>query len=456
MGLELSLKQNQTLSQRMIQSVKILQMTAQELDLYVNDLSLENPALDIMEKPKESIEQQQWLNSFHEENRYLYQRQNNDDDYDPKNSWNFNTDQSETLYEYLWSQLITADFSDADTAIIDFMLHSLDDRGYLTEPLEDIAAYFKTEVSLVKVLLDRLQSLEPAGVCARNLEECLKIQLKSRQLLTPVLIRLIDECLDLLAKNKIPAIARQLHLSAAEVTGYCQIIKSLNPKPGSAFFNREEMKYIIPDVTIIKFHDHFDILLNESMYPEIEVNHYYQKMHAETDNEEVKEYLESKIRQVEWVKQCIAQRGKTLMAVSREILKNQEDFFVSGPDYLHPLKLLDVAEAAGIHESTVSRAVDKKYLLCAWGVYPMSFFFQRNATAHAGGYSVGEKQTFTNADVKRVLHQLVDGENKKKPYSDRILSEMLTERGMSISRRTVAKYRDEEGIPDTSGRKLYE
>ncbi len=455
MALELQMKQNQALSQRMLQSVKILQMTSQELEQYINELALENPAMDVREKSGESIEQQQWQHSLYEETHYLYQRQNNDDDYDPKDSWNFKLDEGETLHEYLWSQIISENFTQTELAVLDYMLKNLDDKGYLTESVEDIAGYFHMSSSAIDPLLEVLQSLEPTGVCARNLPECLKLQLKARQLLTPVLSQLIDECLELIAKNKYPAIARKLHLTAAEVSAYCQIIKSLNPKPGSAFYNREEMKYIIPDVTIVKFDNHFDILLNESSYPDIQVNGYYEKLNRETDNEEVKDYLNNKIRQVEWIKQCIAQRGKTLMAVSKEILKRQEDFFAFGPEHLRPLKLADIAETIEVHESTISRAVDKKYLQCVWGVYPLSFFFQRNATAHTGGFSAKEPGSHTNASIKRALHEIIDGENKKKPYSDRILSEMLTEQGMPISRRTVAKYREEEGIPDASGRKTY-
>lgn len=455
MAIELQLNQNQALSQRVIQSVKILQMTSQELEQYVNEIALENPAMDVTDHPKESIEQQQWLNSLHEENHYLYQRQNNDDDYDPKDSWNFQLDQNETLYEYLWAQLITSDFSPQQIQILDYMLQNLDNKGYLTESISDIADYFHIDASVIEPLLKTLQTLDPTGVCAQNLQECLKLQLLAQDLMDPILNQLIDEHLDLVAKNKIPAIARKLHLSTAKTTEYCQLIRSLNPKPGSAFYNREEMKYITPDVTIIKFDGHFDIVLNTSANPDISVNSYYQAMSQQTDDSEVKEYLNQKIHQVEWVKQCIAQRGKTLMSVSKEILKNQEDFFVHGPEALHPLTLVDVAEAIGIHESTVSRAVDKKYLQCSWGVYPMSFFFQRSVSSHSSVFDTDCKADFTNNDVKRILRDMIDHENKKKPFSDRILSEMLTERGTPVSRRTVAKYRDEEGIPDASGRKLY-
>lgn len=460
MDLKLQVKQTQTLSQRMIQSAEILQMTSQELNTYINELALENPVIDIVEPPtaeeqRESIEQQEWLNSFNEENYYLYQRQNNDDDYDFKSSWNINTDDGETLQDYLWSQLITENFTDQETEIIKFMLECLDNKGYLEESIETIASYFGTDTELVEDLLSDLQALYPSGVCARTLEECLKLQLERRNMLTPVLESIIDNCLEMVAKNQIPAIARKLRLSPTETAGYCQIIKSLNPKPGVSFSSRDQLRYIIPDVTIVKFKDHFDILLNESMYPTIELNSYYRQMNQNPESSELKEYLGNKIRQAEWVKQCVTQRGKTLMQVSRAILEHQEEFFTFGPAHLNPLRLADIAQELDIHESTVSRAVSKKYLQCSWGVYPMNFFFSRSVAVQGSGSSENGAQSVTAADIKRVLREIIEEENKKKPYSDRLLGEKLAERGISISRRTVAKYREEEGIADASGRKEY-
>lgn len=460
MDLKLQVKQTQTLSQRMIQSAEILQMTSQELNTYINELALENPVIDIVEPPtaeeqRESIEQQEWLNSFNEENYYLYQRQNNDDDYDFKSSWNINTDDGETLQDYLWSQLITENFTDQETEIIKFMLECLDNKGYLEESIETIASYFGTDTEIVEDLLSDLQALDPSGVCARTLEECLKLQLERRDMLTPVLESIIDNCLEMVAKNQIPAIARKLRLSPTETAGYCQIIKSLNPKPGVSFSSRDQLRYIIPDVTIVKFKDHFDILLNESMYPTIELNSYYRQMNQNPESSELKEYLGNKIRQAEWVKQCVTQRGKTLMQVSRAILEHQEEFFTFGPAHLNPLRLADIAQELDIHESTVSRAVSKKYLQCSWGVYPMNFFFSRSVAVQESSSSESGTQSVTAADIKRVLREIIGEENKKKPYSDRLLGEKLAERGISISRRTVAKYREEEGIADASGRKEY-
>ena len=460
MDLKLQVKQTQTLSQRMIQSAEILQMTSQELNTYINELALENPVIDIVEPPtaqeqRESIEQQEWLNSFNEENYYLYQRQNNDDDYDFKSSWNINTDDGETLQDYLWSQLITENFTDQETEIIKFMLECLDNKGYLEESIETIASYFGTDTELVEDLLSDLQALDPSGVCARSLEECLKLQLERRNMLTPVLESIIDNCLEMVARNQIPAIARKLRLSPAETAGYCQIIKSLNPKPGVSFSSRDQLRYIIPDVTIVKFKDHFDILLNESMYPTIELNSYYRQMNQNPESSELKEYLGNKIRQAEWVKQCVTQRGKTLMQVSRAILEHQEEFFTFGPAHLSPLRLADIAQELDIHESTVSRAVSKKYLQCSWGVYPMNYFFSRSVAVQESSGNENGAQSVTAADIKRVLREIIEEENKKKPYSDRLLGEKLAERGISISRRTVAIYREEEGIADASGRKAY-
>lgn len=463
MDLKLEARQVQALSQRMIQSAEILQMTAQELDTYINDLALENPVIDIVEpaaSSQESIEQQQWLNSFNEENYYLYQRQNNDDDYDFRDSWNIDTEDGETLADYLWSQLVTEDFTVEETEIIKFMLECLDNKGYLSESTDTIAEYFHVDTDKIEFLLECLQELDPAGVCARSLEECLRLQLKRRQMDIPVLLSIVDSCLELVAKNQIPAIARKLRLTPAEAAGYCQVIKSLNPKPGVSFSSRDQLRYIIPDVTIVKFKDHFDILLNESMYPGIGINNYYRQLSQNPESQEVKEYLGNKIRQAEWVRQCVAQRSKTLMQVSKAILAHQEEFFSLGPNHLAPLRLADIAAELDIHESTVSRAVSKKYLQCSWGVYPMNFFFSRSVATRSAAAQSSEagdavSKALTAADIKRFLHEIIRDENAKKPYSDRLLSEKLAERGISISRRTVAKYREEEGIADASGRKEY-
>lgn len=174
-------------------------------------------------------------------------------------------------------------------------------------------------------------------------------------------------------------------------------------------------------------------------------------MCAQQTDAEVKKYLMDKIHQVEWIKQCVAQRNTTLLSVVKEILQCQESFFLGGPNQLKPLRMADVAEALGIHESTVSRAVRQKYLQCSWGIFPLDHFF---AKAAANAQASASAQA-TTTDVKRELAKIIEEENKKKPYSDRVLAELLEQKGYVISRRTVAKYREELGIPGTTGRKEY-
>ena len=225
-----------------------------------------------------------------------------------------------------------------------------------------------------------------------------------------------------------------------------EVIRELNPKPGNSFSSRENLKYITPDVTVVKLKDYYEILLNEYMYPKMSINGYYRNMLKAGNDKETKDYVTTKVKQAEWVMQCVSQRNVTLMNVSKCIVDVQERFFTYGPGYLRPLKLADVAEMVGIHESTVSRAVKDKYLQCSWGIFPMNYFF-------IGAISKAGNENAATADTaKNLLKEIITDENHEKPYSDRILSEKLAERGVRISRRTVAKYREAMGIKDASGR----
>ena len=453
MSLELTVKQSANLSQRMIQSVQILQMTAQELESYVDELALENPAMDVEKPSIESIDAYHRAVAARNDRRYLTLRQNNDDDYDPKDNWAFSSDHGETLREHLLSQLDLKSFSKMEAVILDYLLDSLDERGYLTESAADTAELLGVAAEDVERVIRRLQKLEPLGICARNLSECLCLQLEAYDQLDDTLTRLLDECLEMVAKNKIAAIAGKLEISAAKATQYCALIRSLNPKPGGCYYHQEEIGYITPDVSVVTESGQYFIILNNADIPTISVNGYYQKLCGDTADREAHEYLEKKIRQAEWVRQCITQRQITLQHVSEEILRRQKAFFVNGPDHLQSMKLSEVAAALNIHESTVSRAISNKYLQCAYGTFPMQYFFQRKATARDTRSTASSDQNHTSTEIKRLLREIIQSEPSQKPFSDRILCEKLSERGVTISRRTIAKYRDEAGIPDASGRK---
>lgn len=456
MEIQMSLEQKLALSQRMIQSAQILQMSAQELEHYVQELALENPVIDISPPPAppltadaaEKLRKYEWLNSLDKQSNYSYYQRESADEDRRDGEWNFSVYDGETLKDYLWSQVISSDFTDKESLILEYILESLDSRGYMTEDLSGIAAHFQAEPEDVEKLLTTLQGLDPAGICARSLSECLSLQAQRYGIMTPELNQILSSHLDLVAKNQLPAIAKLLKIPVEEVAHCCRLIKKLNPKPGSSFCSREQLSYIVPDVTMVKFIDHFDILLNEYLYPDIQVNGYYKQLSKEQNDPETSAYLQDKIRQAEWVRDCISKRSSTLLNVSRSILHFQEEFFTNGDRHLKPLRLCDVAQELDIHESTVSRSVRGKYLQCIWGVYPMNYFFSKGISASGSG-------DMSVTRIKQALADLVDQENKQKPYSDRALGEELEKRGITISRRTVAKYRQELTIPDASGRKTY-
>lgn len=458
MALTLTMEQKQVVSQKMIQSATILQMTSAQLNEYINELSLENPVLEIFEKQPEEFEDKkaekyQWLCSHDEQNRYLYQKMDSAED--EPHDWEINDDHPETLHEHLWSQLLTRHIPARNEEAYHFLLDSLDSNGYFTESLSDFASRFGLTDTCAENMLFTIQQLAPPGVGARSLSECLCIQLQQQGLLTPPLRDFIENYLPELAKNHLPAIAHSMKLPLDTIKEYCGLIKSLTPKPGSTFSDNRNISYITPDIIVVKFRGHFDILLNESLYPDIKVNAGYAQMYKEQDDKEVKSYLLNKIHQTEWVKQCIAQRNQTLFRVAQAVFTMQEPFFINGNSCLKPLRLIDVADSLEIHESTVSRAIRGKYLQCSWGIFPLSFFFQKAAPGRSGGLSSEIAVSPTVTDVKDALREIIRSEDKKKPYSDQRLSELLTAGGFSISRRTVAKYRDEEKISSASGRREY-
>lgn len=463
MALELKQEQKQILSQKMIQSASILQMSAADLEEYLNEQSMENPVIDLIQKvPEESTEETaqkdaetyQWIQSHDEQNRYLYQKIETTEDDLPE--WNFDTRQAENLADSLWEQLLIKHIPAQDEEDIRAILESLDKRGYFSEALEDFLQYFHMDEERFSTLLQLVQTLEPAGVGARSLNECLCLQLERKGLLTPTLEKFVNFHLEKMAKNQLPAIAKELSIPLGQVKEYCQLIRTLDPKPGAYLGRVQRTHYINPDVIVVKFKGHLDILLNDSVYPDISLNTGYLQMYQSSSDKEVQDYLQKKISQAEWIRQCIAQRNATLFSVAREIVARQHDFFLEGISGLKPLRMADVANKLEIHESTVSRAVRMKYLQCTWGTFPLSYFFAKSTARSASLDIFGTSdEASTAAEIKTAIRKIIEGEDREKPYSDRALAQKLEEQGISISRRTIAKYREEENIPNASGRKKY-
>ena len=262
-------------------------------------------------------------------------------------------------------------------------------------------------------------------------------------------MRIVDSQLDALSKSRYGLIARELKATPEEVRASCELIRTLNPRPGTGFAARENLTYINPDIIVVSFPDHFELLTNDYYFPTLGISGYYTRLLKESDDQQVKDYLTGKVKQAKWMVHAIEQRRSTLMSCASCILDLQEAFFRQGPGHLVPMSLADVAGRIGVHESTVSRAVKDKYIQCSMGVYPLSYFFSRSL-------GTGSEDAASPDAAKALLKKLIAGEDKKKPLSDQKLCELMTAQGCPLSRRTVAKYRDELHIPSTTGRKQYE
>lgn len=462
-------EQKTILSQKMIQSAEILQMDVQELVTYVQQQALENPLIDMDEMEKgisgsiygdgeagqaekdEFRRKLEWLNRMDEQNRIYYSEEY--EEAQNREPWNVSGEEN-SLEDYVLSQLLMQLRTEKDYECMKFLVYSLDSRGYLTDDAGELKARLGIDDEEMERYLRLLKSAEPAGVGAGTLEECLQIQLArlaEAGCLAPQdyeeLMVLTGDHMEALGKRHFDRIAEQMEISVEDVIRYYEVVRKLNPIPGNSFSSREEMRYVKPDVTVVKFEDYFEVLVNDTNIPHISVNRQYLNMMNEDSTGEVQEYIQNKYRQVQWIQHCIEERNGTLRRVAREMVSVQHAFFEKPDGKRVPMSLRDIAERLDIHESTVSRAVKNKFLQCAWGIYPMNYFFVKKVAADPVG------EGMTPEYVRNQIQEIIGAEDRKKPLSDQKISERLKTMGIEVSRRTVAKYRGEMMIPDTTGRK---
>ncbi|KXL54038.1 RNA polymerase sigma-54 factor [Anaerotignum neopropionicum] len=453
MDLSLQLAQKQILSQRMQQSVEILQMNTITLSEYMNELTQENPLLEWQEAPMEQPARDdkllcklEWLKEADEQNRSLY-RVEMEDERDRKET--IGRRERESLREYLLFQINILKVDEGVKHVLRFLAQSTEESGYLEQgALEAAEGKFHLKRACSTDILGLLQSLDPPGVGARSLEECLMIQLKQKNA-SPLAINMVEKHLEDLAKNKINRVAKQLKVSLEEAKDAFDEIRKCEPKPGQGFISEKPVEYILPDIFVEIREGQPVVSLNSSATPKLFISHAYVNILKEGAAQETKEYISNKMKQAEWAIQCISKREETLLGTANCIVARQEDFFMHPNGQLKPLRMADIAECMQVHESTVSRAVRDKYLQCSRGVFPLHAFFSKALTSEKTG-------TISADSIQQKLKLLIEGENKKKPLSDRELTEKLQEEGIQISRRTVAKYRESMGIAGTSGRKCYE
>ena len=453
----MSMKQTQTLSPQMMQSMEILQMGSQELLEYIEEQAQENPVLEMEDRYSDQDQtavlrrKLEWLESTDSQNRAYHQQDTEDNERDPISNYGNTDAEEENLYLYVLSQLELMDLEPAVMEAGKLLVESLDQNGWLDEDLSDLSAEWDLPLELLERALEAVQALEPAGVGARGLSECLVLQLRRRKEDNALALKIAQDYLDPLSKNRYGCIAKALGATQEEVHAACDLIRSLDPRPGSGFAARENLIYIDPDIFVVNFPDHFELLTNDYYFPTLHISSYYCRMLRDSQDKEVKDYLTDKVRQAKWVVHSIEQRRSTLLQCAQQILELQEDFFRRGPGHLRPMSLADVAQRVGVHESTVSRTVKDKYLQCASGVYPLSYFFSRSL----GNASGASGEAASPDAAKALLKKLIAGEDKRKPLSDQKLCELMEREGCTLSRRTVAKYRDELNIPSTTGRRQY-
>ena len=450
MKLSLSLTQKHLLSQQMQQSVKILQMSSQELNEYIKEAAMENPMIDmdnINANPEDpfqiKLEKLKWLQARDKENTLQYSATYDDhEDGMPL----FNRDQEESLLEFLEAQIPDFSLTEAQEKALRYLIGNLDESGYLTLTNEQMAADLSLPMEVILAAMDVLHKMEPYGVGARNLQECLILQLKHQENGSSLLINIIQNHMELLAKNHFEKLAKLLNTSVAEVKKARQQLCTLNPKPGNGFNSHCQTSYIHPDLFILHFQGHYEIVLNDYGQPRIEISSYYRQLSGQAD-EATATYINNKMKQARWLMSCISQRQSTLLKCAKVIVEKQQTFFAKGPGFLSLMTMADVAEILGVHESTVSRAVHDKYLRCQWGVFPLSDFFSRAVNVTVGQHS--------QDNILVLIKKIIAKEDPRNPQSDQQIMQELTKDGVKISRRTVAKYREMLQIPPASGRKQY-
>lgn len=447
MELRQTQKQTQTLTPQMVQSIKILQMDIQELREYVEEVFQENPMLELpepQEQPAVGEEVRRRLETLASndwQNVYYHAQDAEGGQGDALSSVGCFLDEENDLKRYILSQFMGTELEPDVMRGVEFLLERLDPGGFLDESLSELAERAGLPGQVMERALIELQAADPAGVGARDVQECLRLQLERRAGDHRLAMTIVEGYLDHLAKNRYSTIGRALDVPEGEVKAACALIRSLNPKPGSGFALRENLVYITPDVLVAETRDHFEVSTNDAMLPRLRLSPYYKQLLRDTGDREVREYLTEKANQAKWVLRSIEQRQSTLLRCAGWIVEKQEDFFRFGPSRLRAVTMLDAARDLDVHESTVSRAVKDKYLQCDRGIYPLSYFFSR---------SLGREGVSPKA-AKVLLRELVEGETV--PLSDQKLCQEMAARGYTLSRRTVAKYREELGIPPAAGRK---
>lgn len=469
MNFNLNLVQTQKLimTPELKQAIEILQYNAIELNEFINEELLNNP---ILEKLPQETEEEVYSEKQEVEFEYDLDKTggkevdweemvNYFDEGRPMGSTPYNPDSEinydnfvadeETLKDYLDMQLKFSKLDEDVVKICEYIVENIDDNGYLQMKNEEAMLIFNKSNDEIERLVKLIQTFDPPGVGARNIKECLLIQMYQQGYEESLEEKLVMHHLEELSEKRFLQIAKKIDETVERVQLAYDYIKTLEPKPGRSFSSTRDVRYVIPDVFVEKIKSDYVVTVNESASPRLQINGFYKNMlHQVSKDQLTNEYLSKNLQSALRIIKSIEQRRNTIYRVCKAIVEYQYDFFEKGMLYLRPLNLKDIADEIEVHESTVSRAVNGKYMQCPNGLFEIKYFFQSGVKGASG-------EGVSSESVKMVMKEMIDREDLKKPLSDQFIADELVKTGINISRRTVAKYRDELNIPPSSKRKRF-
>ncbi|NNJ70563.1 MAG: RNA polymerase factor sigma-54 [Kiritimatiellales bacterium] len=462
------MKMQQVLAPHLFQSLEILQMPLLDLQQMIQQELSENPTLEAtQEQPDEQIEIEQGTKDVEREefdneieklaalgeewNDTHYENRQVSGGAEAEEKYQYMMDslsEASSLHDQLLDQLALSGLNDYEKKIAEIVIGNIDDDGYLQLDVEDLLALPNFPAETLDKILDTVHEFDPAGVGARDLRECLLLQLKRSGRENTQEYQMIDQYLDLVGRHKYEDIARAMGLTVDRVKELAQSVSKLDPKPGRNF-SEERIEYVTPEIIIVKQDGEYVITQNKKPYPSLFISQkYLQMLKDPKTSKEVKTYIREKIAKSKQFIQSIDQRMDTIYRIAVEIVRIQRDYFDHGVSKLRPLNMKTVAELLDVHETTISRATAGKFMQTPRGLLSMKYFFNP-------GVQTANGESISNESVKAALADIVRDEDRKKPYSDAKLVKLLEEQGIKIARRTVAKYRDQLRILPSHLRKVH-
>ena len=432
--LEQRLEQKQVPQPRQILQATILQLNTVNLEERILEELETNPALDQIEGTSEPEEE-----TTDEEDLDWEQ----DNDYEPPNVYekkeyiDMPIPQKKDFVEYLADQLNLCDFSVQERLVAEEIIYNLDENGYLTMDVELISDRFEMDLVDLLPVLKKVQTFEPQGIAARDLQECLLIQIDKSE--HAAAYKLVNEFFDDVANHRYEHLAEKAGYSKIELKAALEVISHLNPKPGEGHEDVETIS-VIPELVVYERENNWVIVVNDSWLPDVQVSREYVDMLAGELDKKAKSFIKKKVDNALWFVDAISERRKTLTNVMQEIIKRQPEFFRGNVDQLRPMKLQDIADELELDVSTVSRSTRGKYVDTTYGIFELKSFFTEGIVTSSG-------EEISTMQIKQLLKGLLDEEDKRRPYTDDKLKELLNEHGYPVARRTVAKYREQFHVP---------